>query len=62
MSISLTRETAPSVLIQRRVPFGLLGLLLIAFVIVPLTGNDYWLNAILIPFWCCPWPGSASTC
>jgi branched-chain amino acid transport system permease protein len=50
MSISLTRETAPSVLIQRRVPFGLLGLLLIAFVIVPLTGNDYWLNAILIPF------------
>ncbi|MFJ7793958.1 branched-chain amino acid ABC transporter permease [Pseudomonas sp. NPDC096950] len=50
MSISLIRETAPSVLIQRRVPFGLLGLLLIAFVIVPLTGNDYWLNAILIPF------------
>jgi branched-chain amino acid transport system permease protein len=50
MSISLTRETAPSVLIQRRVPFGLLALLLIAFVIVPLTGNDYWLNAILIPF------------
>jgi branched-chain amino acid transport system permease protein len=50
MSISLTRETAPSVLIQRRVPLGLLGLLLIAFVVVPLTGNDYWLNAILIPF------------
>ncbi|WP_213939464.1 branched-chain amino acid ABC transporter permease [Pseudomonas sp. dw_612] len=50
MSTSLTRETAPSVLVQRRVPFGLLGLLLIAFVIVPLTGNDYWLNAILIPF------------
>ncbi|RON49965.1 branched-chain amino acid ABC transporter permease [Pseudomonas frederiksbergensis] len=50
MSISLTRETAPSVLIQRRVPIGLSALLLIAFVIVPLTGNDYWLNAILIPF------------
>lgn len=50
MSISLARETAPAVLIQRRVPYGLLGLLLIAFVIVPLTGNDYWLNAILIPF------------
>ncbi len=27
-----------------------MGLLLIAFVVVPLTGNDYWLNAILIPF------------
>ncbi|QJI40622.1 branched-chain amino acid ABC transporter permease [Pseudomonas sp. ADAK2] len=50
MSISLARETAPSLLVQRRVPFALLGLLLIAFVIVPLTGNDYWLNAILIPF------------
>jgi branched-chain amino acid transport system permease protein len=50
MSISLTRETAPSILIQRRVPIGLGALLLIAFVIVPLTGNDYWLNAILIPF------------
>ncbi|MCU1761053.1 branched-chain amino acid ABC transporter permease [Pseudomonas sp. 14P_8.1_Bac3] len=50
MSISVARETAPSVLIQRRVPFALLALLLIAFVIVPLTGNDYWLNAILIPF------------
>ncbi|MGE8143676.1 branched-chain amino acid ABC transporter permease [Pseudomonas frederiksbergensis] len=50
MSISLTRETAPSLLIQRRVPIGLSALLLIAFVIVPLTGNDYWLNAILIPF------------
>jgi branched-chain amino acid transport system permease protein len=50
MSISLTRETAPSVLIERRVPIGLGALLLIAFVVVPLTGNDYWLNAILIPF------------
>jgi branched-chain amino acid transport system permease protein len=50
MSISLTRETAPSVLIERRMPIGLGALLLIAFVVVPLTGNDYWLNAILIPF------------
>ena len=50
MTISLTRETAPSVLIERRVPIGLGALLLIAFVVVPLTGNDYWLNAILIPF------------
>ncbi|QZP32138.1 branched-chain amino acid ABC transporter permease [Pseudomonas sp. DR48] len=50
MSISLTRETAPSVLIERRVPIGLGALLLIAFIVVPLTGNDYWLNAILIPF------------
>ncbi len=50
MSISFTRETAPAVLIQRRMPIGLIALLLIAFVVVPLTGNDYWLNAILIPF------------
>jgi branched-chain amino acid transport system permease protein len=50
MTISLTRETAPSVLIERRVPIGLGALLLIAFVVVPLTGDDYWLNAILIPF------------
>ncbi|MCS3838655.1 branched-chain amino acid transport system permease protein [Pseudomonas sp. JAI111] len=50
MTISLTRETAPSVLIERRVPIGLVALLLIAFIVVPLTGNDYWLNAILIPF------------
>jgi branched-chain amino acid transport system permease protein len=50
MTISLTRETAPSLLIERRVPIGLGALLLIAFVVVPLTGNDYWLNAILIPF------------
>ncbi|WP_460141395.1 branched-chain amino acid ABC transporter permease [Pseudomonas sp. S2_E01] len=50
MSISLTRETAPALLVQRRVPYALIALLLIAFVIVPLTGNDYWLNAILIPF------------
>ena len=50
MSISHTRETAPSVLVQRRVPIGLSVLLLIAFIGVPLTGNDYWLNAILIPF------------
>ncbi|RLU07918.1 branched-chain amino acid ABC transporter permease [Pseudomonas prosekii] len=50
MSISLTHETAPSVLLQRRLPLALSALLLIAFVIVPLTGNDYWLNAILIPF------------
>ncbi|WP_460123139.1 branched-chain amino acid ABC transporter permease [Pseudomonas sp. S2_C03] len=50
MSISLTRETAPALLVQRRVPYALIALLVIAFVIVPLTGNDYWLNAILIPF------------
>lgn len=50
MSISLTRETAPTLLVQRRVPFALIALLLMAYVVVPLTGNDYWLNAILIPF------------
>lgn len=50
MSISLTRETAPALLVQRRAPFALIALLLMAYVVVPLTGNDYWLNAILIPF------------
>ncbi|MBC3362316.1 branched-chain amino acid ABC transporter permease [Pseudomonas sp. SWRI154] len=29
---------------------GLVALLLIAFVVVPWVGNDYWLSAILIPF------------
>lgn len=29
---------------------GFLGILAVAFVAVPLVGNDYWFNAILIPF------------
>jgi branched-chain amino acid transport system permease protein len=33
---------------QDRVAFA--GILLIAFVLVPLIGNDYWFSAILIPF------------
>ncbi|MBP5144030.1 branched-chain amino acid ABC transporter permease, partial [Pseudomonas chlororaphis] len=50
MSIPLTQATAPVLLIPRRLPWGLGGLLLLALVGVPLVGNDYWLNAILIPF------------
>lgn len=34
----------------RRPRWDILALLLLAFVLVPLLGNDYWLNAILIPF------------
>ncbi len=30
--------------------WGVLAVLAIAFVVVPLTANDYWFNAILIPF------------
>jgi len=33
---------------QDRIAFA--GILLIAFVVVPLIGNDYWFSAILIPF------------
>lgn len=50
MSIPVAQETAPLLLIQRRIPWGLIGLLALAFIVVPLWGNDYWLNAILIPF------------
>ena len=50
MSIPVAEHTAPLLLIQRRVPWGLLGLLALAFIVVPLWGTDYWLNAILIPF------------
>ncbi len=50
MSIPVAQETAPLLLVPRRVPWGLLGLLALAFIAVPLWGNDYWLNAILIPF------------
>ena len=50
MSILLTQPSAPLLLVQRRLPWGLIGLLLLAFGVVPYVGNDYWLNAILIPF------------
>ncbi|WP_265534113.1 branched-chain amino acid ABC transporter permease [Pseudomonas saponiphila] len=50
MSILLTQPSAPLLLVQRRLPWGLIGLLLLAFGVVPVLGNDYWLNAILIPF------------
>lgn len=50
MSIPVAQQTAPLLLVQRRVPWGLIGLLALAFIVVPLWGNDYWLNAILIPF------------
>lgn len=41
---------APLTLFKRRWPWGLAWLLVVAFVAVPWLGNDYWLNAILIPF------------
>ncbi|MBD8091453.1 branched-chain amino acid ABC transporter permease [Pseudomonas fluorescens] len=50
MSIPVVQETAPWLLVQRRLPWGLIGLLAVAFIGVPLWGNDYWLNAILVPF------------
>ncbi|MFP3495314.1 branched-chain amino acid ABC transporter permease [Pseudomonas sp. SIMBA_059] len=50
MSIPVVQETAPLLLTERRLPWGWIGLLVLAFVGVPLWGNDYWLNAILIPF------------
>ncbi|NVZ27743.1 branched-chain amino acid ABC transporter permease [Pseudomonas gingeri] len=50
MSVPVMNETAPWVLIERRLPWSLLGMLVLAFGVVPLVGNDYWLSAILIPF------------
>ncbi|RUP85562.1 branched-chain amino acid ABC transporter permease, partial [Corynebacterium propinquum] len=50
MSIPVVQETAPLLLTERRLPWGWIGLWVLAFVVVPLWGNDYWLNAILIPF------------
>ncbi len=43
-------DQAPVTLVRRSLPLALPALLLLAFVVLPLTGNDYWLNAILIPF------------
>lgn len=43
-------DDAPLTLVRRRWRPGLLLLLLVAFVGLPWLGNDYWLNAILIPF------------
>ncbi|WP_409276846.1 branched-chain amino acid ABC transporter permease [Pseudomonas defluvii] len=43
-------DDAPLTLVRRRWPLGLVLLLLMAFVALPLLGDDYWLNAILIPF------------
>lgn len=43
-------DEAPLTLVRRRWPVGLPLLLLVAFVGLPWLGNDYWLNAILIPF------------
>ncbi|MGI4839996.1 MAG: branched-chain amino acid ABC transporter permease [Janthinobacterium lividum] len=49
-SLPLEPVTAPLRLHKRKVPWALLGVLLIAFAAVPGLGNDYWLNAIFIPF------------
>ncbi|TBV10921.1 branched-chain amino acid ABC transporter permease [Stutzerimonas kirkiae] len=43
-------EHAPLVIRQRRLPWALLTLLAFSYLLVPALGNDYWLNAILIPF------------
>ena len=43
-------ETAPLWLRRQYRPWALAALLAVAFVMIPLLGNDYWLNAILIPF------------
>src|SRR5690606_27884526 len=48
--LAATCDNAPLVLARRRWPLALTALLVLAFIGVPLLGNDYWLNAILIPF------------
>ncbi|HEX8593052.1 MAG TPA: branched-chain amino acid ABC transporter permease [Pseudomonas sp.] len=49
-SLPPVEESAPLVLRERRIPWALLALLVLALGIVPWIGNDYWLSAILIPF------------
>ncbi|ACO80497.1 LivM family inner-membrane translocator [Azotobacter vinelandii CA] len=45
-----SHDGAPLELQERRAPWPLAILLAVAFVLVPWLGDDYWLNAILIPF------------
>ncbi len=49
-SLHPAHNSAPVELVSRRLPWSLLALLAVAFGLVPWLGNDYWLNAILIPF------------
>ncbi len=49
-SLPAAHDSAPVELVRRRLPWVLLALLAVAFGLVPWLGNDYWLNAILIPF------------
>ena len=49
MSIPVAQETAPLLLIQRRIPWGLLGLLALAFIVVPLSLLVIAALAALIP-------------
>ncbi|SEQ22310.1 amino acid/amide ABC transporter membrane protein 2, HAAT family [Azotobacter beijerinckii] len=49
-SLPAAHDSAPVELLRRRLPWVLLALLAVAFGLVPWLGDDYWLNAILIPF------------
>jgi branched-chain amino acid transport system permease protein len=49
-NLPVVRETAPTLLIQRRVPWVWLLALAVGLFAVPALGSDYWLSAILIPF------------
>lgn len=49
-SLPASYDSAPLELTRRAWPWPLLTLLLVAFVLIPVLGDDYWLNAILIPF------------
>lgn len=49
-NLPVVRETAPTLLIQRRVPWVWLLVLAVGLFAVPALGSDYWLSAILIPF------------
>ncbi|MBB3105033.1 branched-chain amino acid ABC transporter permease [Azomonas macrocytogenes] len=48
--LSAAVDNAPVELVARHLPWPLLVLLATAFGVLPWLGNDYWLNAILIPF------------
>lgn len=49
-TLSAATRLAPLALPERRAALRIPALLLLAFVVVPLLGDDYWLGAILVPF------------
>lgn len=52
MTLDVSREydVQPLWLADRKIGWGVPLLLVLTFVVIPLLGNEYWLNAIFVPF------------